>query len=577
MRGLSMSFRNVGIDLGITSLHKAVILDNEGRQIGKGLSFDSSLEGYDKLLEASLSGKDSEVKIKFIMEPTYTSWIGLSAYLISERHEVYLIKPQKSADLRKFYNRHSKSDRIDAKVLAKLPIVDPEGLNALQMSSADVYSLYRLSLEREKLAKGNEGEKKRIKSIFNMAIPKLFQAMGGWQFSCGANALLREYANPFEVVKLGLDGLEEFLRSQHHGSLDPDLMGKIFNVYQSAGQLYGKLRENGQIPFDYEQIQREVRRKLEAIEYRKEQMKQIEKEMEDYYLKVDPQRALQTVKGFGLVISSALAGAMGDVRRFRNAKTVVSYCGVAPRKKQSGNTDREGMPMTKAGKRIIKKYLHLAGETARQWDPQVANLYFRLRKADKSHHKAMGAVSAHMATRAYAILNKVYQMKEREVESEEKIQYELRSTDGKPISSQEAKKMIKQKYQLPKKQGVKQRELIKEENPRSDKIQQDPQRKENKAALPDDSCYLARQSETPQSGTKGNLIRLAILEDIVKQKNCQELVKKFLLQNKNVFNSTNILLSWLDRGIDEEDLRETILANIALYRKKYKLALIEKL
>ncbi len=571
-----MDFRNVGIDLGIRSLHKAVILDNEGRQIGKGLSFDSSLEGYDKLLEASLSGKDTQVKIRFIMEPTYTSWIGLSAYLISEGHEVYLIKPQKSADLRKFYNRHSKSDRIDAKVLAKLPIVDPEGLNALQMSSADVYSLYRLSLEREKLAKGNEGEKKRIKSIFNMAIPKLFQAMGGWQFSCGANALLREYANPFEVVKLGLDGLEEFLRSHHQGSLDPELTRKIFNACQSASQLYGKLRENGQIPFDYEQIQREVRRKLEAIEYRKEQMKQIEKELEDYYLKVDPQRALQTVKGFGLVISSALAGAMGNVRRFRNAKTAVSYCGLAPRKKQSGNTDREGMPMTKAGKRVIKKYLHLAGETARQWDPQVANLYYRLRKADKSHHKAMGAVAAHMATRAYAILKKVYQMEEGEVKSE-RIQYKLRSTEGKLISPQEARKMIKQKYQLPKKQGAKQTELTKEENPRSKKIQQDSQRKENKAALPDSSCHLSRQSETPQSGTKDSLKQLATLENIVKQRNCQEFVKEFLLYNQNIFDSTNILLSWLDSGIEEEDLRETLLASITLYRKKYELALIGKL
>jgi transposase len=636
-----MSFRAVGIDLGITSLHKAVIVDSEGRQVGKVISFDSSLQGYDKLLEASLPGKDAQMKdaqmkdaqmkVKFIMEPTSTSWIGLSAYLISQGHEVYLITPQKSADLRRFYHRHSKSDRIDAKVIAKLPIVDPEGLNPLQVSGPDTYSLYRLSLEREQLVRENEGDKKRIKAIFNMAVPQLSQAMGSWQFSLSANAFLKEYANPFEVARLGLDRLREFLEVHSHGSLNPDLPQKIFDACQSACQLYGKIQAAGQMPFDYEQIQRQVRRKVEAIQYRQEQIKQTEKEMADYYSKVDPQKALQSVKGFGLVIASALIGALGNVGRFRNAKAIVAYCGFAPRKKQSGNTDQQGMPLTKAGKRIVKKYLYLAGEVGRQYDPQLASIYFRLRKAGKPHTKAMGAVAAHMATRAYAVLKRVYQTpqpKEVKEKSAQAIQYELRDLNGKSITPQKAREIIQQKYQLPKNQGEKQAEPAnqgekqaepakqgipesdkiqgnspreedkaahpdnaqpdnvcqlarqsktpqsgssepaKQEIPESDKIQGNSPKEEGKAAHPDNVCQLARQSKTPQSGSLGSLEQLAILENIIKQKNCQEQVKKFLLQNQNVFESTATVLSWLDKGIDEQDLRETILANIALYRKK---------
>jgi transposase len=587
-----MSFRSIGIDLGITSLHKAVILGSEGRQIGKVISFDSSLEGYDRLLEASLLGedtqsKDTQPKLKFIMEPTSTSWIGLSAYLISQGHEVYLIKPQKSADLRRFYHRHIKSDRIDAKAIAKLPIVDPDGLNPLEMSDPNIYSLYRLSLERDRLARENEGDKKRLKTIFNMVIPKLFQAMGSWQFSLGAKALVREYANPFKVIELELNGLKEFMEKHAHGSLAPELPQRVFDACQSACQLYGQLQAEGQIPFDYEQIQREVRRKLDIIQYRQEQIKEIEKEMKGYYAKVDPQEALLSVKGFGLVIASALIGALGNIGRFRNAKAIVSYCGLAPRKKQSGNTDRQGMPLTKAGKRIVKKYLHLGGEVARQWDPQLANIYFRLRKAGKPHNKAMGAVSAHMATRAYAVLKKVYQTEQGQAKGKDvqKVRYELRDPDGKAISSKKAKEMIQQKYQLPKTQRAKQAGLEKKQvepekegNPALDQIQQDPrkkeknfgaaERKENKAAQPDSSCRLARQSKTPQSGSSGSLEQLATLENIVKQKECQEGVKEFLLQNQNVFESTDNILAWLDKGANDRDLRETILANIALYRKK---------
>lgn len=565
-----MSIRNVGIDLGITSLHKAAILNSEGRQMGKLISFDSSLEGYNRLLEASLPGKDTQTKLKFIMEPTSTSWIALSAYLISQGHEVYLIKPQKSADLRRFYHRHIKSDRIDAKAIAKLPIVDPEGLNPLQISGPDTYSLYRLSLEREQLARENEGDKKRIKAIFNMAIPQLFQTMGSWQFSLGAMALLKEYANPFEVVKLGLDRLREFLEKHNHGSLDPTLPQKVFEACQSACRLYGQLQAKGPLPFDYEQIQKEVRRKVDMIQYRQELMKQIEKDLGAYYAKVDPQGALQSVKGFGLIIASALIGALGNVTRFPNAKAIVSYCGLAPRKKQSGNTDRQGMPLTKTGKRIIKKYLHLAGEVARQWDPQLANIYFRLRRAGKPHPKAMGAISAHMATRAYAILKKVYQTQPKEVNEKnaEKIQYELRDPNGNPISAKKAREMIQQEYQVPKNQGKNQAEPTPGKITKSDNIRVDSPIEEKKAARPDNVCHLARQSKTPQSGLMGSLEQLATLEDIVKQKNCQEQVKEFLLENRNVFESTNTLLSWLDKEIEEQDLRETILGNIALYRRK---------
>lgn len=563
-----MSFRAIGIDLGIASLHKAVVLNSEGRQIGKVISFDSSLQGYDKLLEASLQGKDIQEKAMFIMEPTSTSWIALSAYLTNQGHEVYLIKPQKSADLRRFYHKHSKSDRIDAKAIAKLPIVDPEGLNQLQISSSDTYSLYRLSLEREQLVRENEGEKKRIQSIFNMVIPKLFQAMGGWQFSHGANAFLKKYANPFKAVKLGVNRLRDFLERHNHGPLDTGLPLKIFKACESACQLYSQIQTRGPMPFDYEQIQRQVRRKLDIIQYRQDRIKQIEREMRDYYLKVDPQEALQSVKGFGLVIASALIGALGNVGRFRNAKAIVSYCGFAPRKKQSGATDRQGMPLTKAGKRIIKKYLYLAGETARQWDPQLASVYVRLRKAGKSHTKAMGAISAHMATRAYAILKKVYLQMEADENSIQKIHYELRDPEGNSISAQKARQMIQQKYQLPKDQRAKRGEPNKQEISKSDKIQADSCVNQKKAAQPDISCHLARQSVTPQSGLSGSLEQLATLENIVKQKNCQEQLKEFLLQNRNVFESTNTLISWLDEDIDEQEIRETILANINLYRMK---------
>ncbi len=40
------------------------------------------------------------------------------------------------ADLRRYYKRHAKSDRIDARVLARLPLVNLEHLHRLRLPTA---------------------------------------------------------------------------------------------------------------------------------------------------------------------------------------------------------------------------------------------------------------------------------------------------------------------------------------------------------------------------------------------------------------------------------------------------------
>ena len=40
-----------------------------------------------------------------------------------------MVPPEQSADLRDYYNKHTKTDRLDSKVLARLPLLHPEGLH----------------------------------------------------------------------------------------------------------------------------------------------------------------------------------------------------------------------------------------------------------------------------------------------------------------------------------------------------------------------------------------------------------------------------------------------------------------
>ena len=42
-----------------------------------------------------------------------------------------LVPPEQSADLRDYYNKHTKTDRLDSRVLARLPLLHPEGLRGI--------------------------------------------------------------------------------------------------------------------------------------------------------------------------------------------------------------------------------------------------------------------------------------------------------------------------------------------------------------------------------------------------------------------------------------------------------------
>ena len=128
-----MSKRIVGIDLAITGLHRAAVYDSGSMKfVGKSFSFTRSYEGFLLLLNKATSDFSGEVF--FVMEPTSGVWKPLSAFLMAKGYTVYLVKPQKVYDLRKFLRKHTKSDRIDAQTLAKLPVVDPEGIYPLLLA-----------------------------------------------------------------------------------------------------------------------------------------------------------------------------------------------------------------------------------------------------------------------------------------------------------------------------------------------------------------------------------------------------------------------------------------------------------
>ena len=152
---------------------------------------------------------------------------------------------------------------------------------------------------------------------------------------------------------------------------------------------------------------------------------------------VDPDGLAASVPGLGPVGTSVLTAAMGRPGRFPNAAAFKQFTGLAPRANQTGETDRKGQPMSKAGPRGLRSALIRCADTARRQDPQLAAIYHaQMTTRNATHLKALCVVAARLAERAWVTLA-------------DGQPYQLRDVDGTPVTADEAKQIIAERYTVP--------------------------------------------------------------------------------------------------------------------------------
>jgi transposase len=68
-------------------------------------------------------------QVLVVMEPTRSAWVPLAAWFRRRGATVVLVPAEQSADLRASDAKHPKTDRLDAELLARLPLLHPDGLH----------------------------------------------------------------------------------------------------------------------------------------------------------------------------------------------------------------------------------------------------------------------------------------------------------------------------------------------------------------------------------------------------------------------------------------------------------------
>jgi transposase len=420
--------RLVGIDLGITSAHTVRVLAGDGGLVCRRKAVPT-VESLGEVEQAALAGAAAGTRLEVVVEPTGPAWLPIAVFFSARGHTVYRVSSAKAHDLRRFLRRHAKSNGIDADTLARLPLVDPAGLQPLQLPDAARAALDRRVRACDRLTQAAATHKRRIKDLVQQLLPAspLVGELGKADL-----AVLERWADPHALVAVGRARLERLLGTASAARQGAQRAAQWLAAAHAALQLYG---DHPAIAF--QALAAEVHSEVRLLRATQAELAAHAREREACYQRVDPAGLARSLPGLATVGGPALVATMGTASRFATAGKFRCFTGLAPKASETGQTDRKGQPISKAGNRLLRTTLVRAADHARRQDPQLARIYWtQMVQRGKDHLGAVCVVAAHLAERAWVVMDRG-------------TPYVVCDTDGTPLTPAQAKAIIAERWTVP--------------------------------------------------------------------------------------------------------------------------------
>ena len=427
----------LGIDLACAADHQASLADEAGGLVWSGWRFRTTPVDL-KALWAKLP---AGARVQVVMEPTRNAWVPVAAWLRARGAEVVLVSPERSADLREYYHKHTKTDRLDSRVLARLPLLHPEGL-AAHDGPTPMDPLRRAVRRRSKLVKARVACWDRLDALLELLGPGYAKALHTDGYSKTALEVLSRFGDPRDLRRYGQRRLRDLLIKTSRGRWRDDKAAELLAAADEAIELWAD------VDVDFAELAADIAGEVRTVRQLDTEIDTLTERIERMFTAVDRQPdtdaaadgtaggIVASFPGLDGVLGAGILARYGDFDRFADLAGVRAFSGLVPRIDQSGNSHGHGGP-TKQGDAGLREALYLAGDLARRVDPQLAARYHRLIVTEGKHHdSALCHLGAVVATRVAACWRR-------------REHYVLRDIDGRPITQAEGRAIVAESYQIP--------------------------------------------------------------------------------------------------------------------------------
>ena len=387
---------HLGIDVACRASHRATCTDATGAIQSSGRRFTTTAEDLEQLWDGLPSTDDVVV----IMEPTHNAWVPLAAWLQNRGAQVVLVPPEQSADLRDYYHKHTKNDRLDSRVLARLPLLHPEGLRP-PSDTGPADPLHRAVRRRSTLVERRTATFYQLDALLELLGPAWANALG-----CGTNCkaalavLHKTGADPHAVRRLGRSRLTALPTRHSRGAWREEHAEQILEAARQTLTLW----PDGAL--DFAELAEDIAGEARMADHLSTQITSLEDRIAVLYEEADPAAVIVSGPGpgpgLGTVSAAGILGRLEDPNRFASLAGIRALTGLVPRVSQSGLGSHNGPP-TRSGDPGLREALFKAADRARSVDPTLAARYHDLVvHKNKHHNSALCTLAAVLATRLAA-------------------------------------------------------------------------------------------------------------------------------------------------------------------------------
>lgn len=378
-----------GVDIAKMD-HVIGAVDGEGAEVARPMPFKNSEAGFERCIAWLESVAESEDDVFVGMEATGHYWKACFAYLMAAGYRVCVVNPMQVHAMRKLKSLSGvKNDRIDSWLIAET--LRQGDYDETRLATDEVQALKQLTRYHQGLKQELAAVKTQAICVLDAYFPE-YAALFSDMFGAASLKVLAECPTPSEVARKRASSIAKLLSEGSRGRLGD---AKAAEVKAAAKSSVG-------IRLGEEAASFQIRTMVSQVEFLNATIAKVEKEVASLLGKVEPD--ITTIPGVSTTTGAQIVAEIGDVKRFRNAASIVKYAGLNSGVDESGKYSAEGVPITKHGSPYLRRSLWLAANRARQYDPRLKEYYDKLRRKGKPHRVAVTAVARKLCHVVYAVM-----------------------------------------------------------------------------------------------------------------------------------------------------------------------------
>lgn len=378
-----------GVDIAKAD-HVIAAVDETGAEVARPMAFKNTEAGFERCVAWLESIAQTEDDVFVGMEATGHYWMACFAYLTAAGYRACVVNPMQVSAMRKLKGLSGvKNDRIDSFLIAET--LRQGNYDETRLATDEVQALKQLTRYHQGLKQELATVKTQAICVLDAYFPE-YAGLFSDMFGAASLKVLSECPTPSEVARKRASSIAKMLSEGSHGRLGADRAARVKAAARSSVGI--RLGEDA--------ASFQIKTMVSQIEFLNATIAKVEREVEGLLERIEPN--ITTIPGVSITTGAQIVAEIGDVKRFKNAASIVKYAGLNSGVDESGKFSVEGVPITKQGSPYLRRSLWLAANRARQFDPRLKAFYDKKRREGKPHRVAVTACARKLCHVVYAVM-----------------------------------------------------------------------------------------------------------------------------------------------------------------------------